>query len=275
MSLALPVPPERLLDATIRVTREASLPVMKLFRQAQRVWDKDAEGEPVGGGERAKNPVTEADLAADTILREELPALLPGSGWLSEETADNPDRLSCPWVWVVDPIDGTREYVDGVAEFALSVALVADDQPVLAVLYNPAKEDLFTALCGQGAWRMGQRLRASEREDIQGARVLASRNEIRRGQFDAFRDRVEVVPMGSTAYKLALLAAGEGDAYFTTKPRNEWDIAAGVLLCREAGARITDRAGQRHLFNQRETLCHGVVAASSGLHGEVLRLLAS
>jgi len=263
--------PTTLLPGVVDAVRLAARPVMERFRTRQTVWDKD-EGRSVAGPS-AGNPLSEADLLADEILHRELLALLPGSGWLSEETVDSPARLGCEAAWIVDPIDGTREYVDGVPEFAISVALAHGGEAVLAVLLNPAKGELYTAIRGVGAFRDGSPVTASTRADLTGATLLASNTEMKRGEFAIFEDRMTLQPVGSTAYKLALLAAGIGDVYFTRKPRNEWDVAAGILLCREAGAAVTDLGGVRHTFNRPDPLCRGVVAASAGVHGEVMSLI--
>jgi len=265
-----------LLTGAVEVTRSAARPVMAMFRQQPALWNKldDGRRERVKPeAVRVKNPVTEADLAADRLLREGLLALLPGSAWLSEESVDDPVRLDADLVWIVDPIDGTREYVEGVAEFAISVALVSAGSPLLAVLYNPALDDLFTAVRGLGCWRNGQPTRVTSVEDLGAATLLASRTEAGRGEFSVFSERMQIRALGSTAYKLALVAGGEAQAYFTRKPRNEWDIAAGVLLCTEAGAMVTDLGGDKHVFNRPDSRCRGVVVALPHLHAEVLGMI--
>jgi myo-inositol-1(or 4)-monophosphatase len=260
-----------LLPDVVAAVRLAAEPVMARFRTRQTVWDKD-EGRSVAGPS-ASNPLSEADLLADEVLHRELLRVLPGSGWLSEETVDSPERLACDAVWIVDPIDGTREYVEGVPEFAISVGLAVGGEVVLAVLLNPATDDLFTAVAGSGATRSGKKLTATGRSDLTGATLLASNSEMKRGEFDVFAERMELRPVGSTAYKLGLLAAGEADVYFTRSPRNEWDVAAGILLCREAGAIVTDLGGSSHRFNRPDPLCRGVVAASRGVYPEVMSLI--
>jgi myo-inositol-1(or 4)-monophosphatase len=266
----------RLLDGAIEVTRSAAVPVMQMFRRQPVTWSKDDDGNKtlvMPGAERVKNPVTEADLAADRVLREGLLPLLEGSAWLSEESVDDPCRLEADRVWIVDPIDGTREYVNGVPEFAISVALVESSIPVLAVLYNPAEDILFTALRGLGCWRNGIPTSLHCVESLGEATLLASRTETGRGEFSAFSDRMQVRSLGSTAWKLALVAGGEAQAYFTRKPRNEWDIAAGVLLCAEAGATVTDLGGDLHVFNRPDPLCRGVVTAQPDLHPAILEMI--
>ena len=264
---------DALLPLVVAATRRAAVPVMDMFQEAITVWDKDAGGAVAGAS--VKNPLTEADLAADKCLHEGLMALLPDAGWLSEETADTPERLGRDAVWIVDPIDGTREYMEGVPDFALSVALAVRGEVALAVLLNPARDDLFTAIAGGGAQRNGEPVSSSRLSALEGAVLLASRTEVRRGEFQPFEGQCTIRTVGSTAYKLALLAAGEGDAYFTRAPRNEWDVAAGILLCREAGLRVTDLGGAAHTFNRTSPLCRGVVGCAPGLHGQIMGMIAA
>lgn len=264
------------LEGAIAVTREAAVPVMRMFRQQPVTWNKDAKGNKTlveSGGERVKNPVTEADLAADRLLHQGLMPLLPGSAWLSEESVDDHTRLDAERVWIVDPIDGTREYVHGIPEFAISVALVEAGVPVLAVLYNPAQDVLFSAIRGLGCWRNGKPTTISSVDSLQEATLLASRTEAKRGEFTVFSEQMTIRAMGSTAWKLALVAGGEAQAYFTRKPRNEWDIAAGVLLCSEAGAEVSDLGGDAHVFNRANPLCRGVVTSQRELHSTVLAMI--
>ena len=266
---------DELLVGVTDAARAAAVPVMQLFRTDQTVWDKADDGSRrVAGTERVENPLTEADLAADRVLRERLGELLPDAGWLSEETADSPDRLDRDAVWIVDPIDGTREYSHGVPEFAISVALALHGEVVLGLLLNPAIDELLTGRAGGGILRNGRPVPlASIRDDLDGAILLASRTETRRGEFEPFKARMQVRESGSTAWKLGLIAAGEGDAYFTRKPRNEWDVAAGILLCREAGLTVTDLGRAPHTFNRTSPLCRGVVAAAPGIHGELMSMI--
>jgi myo-inositol-1(or 4)-monophosphatase len=248
-----------LLSDTLAVVRAAGDLVMAHFRTALTVDDK-------GGAE--PNPVTVADREADALLHARLPSLLPGSAWLSEETEDSTERLRREWVWIVDPIDGTQEFVDGIPEFAISVALCRAGRPQLGVLLNPAVARCFVAVSGRGAWDgEGRPLTASRRRELDGATLLASANETRRGEFDALRAGFVLRDVGSTAWKLGLLAAGEGDAYVTRRPRHEWDIAAGVVIATEAGATVTDGAGRPFEFNQRAPRVEGIVAAAPSLHG--------
>jgi myo-inositol-1(or 4)-monophosphatase len=253
---------EKLLNETVRVTRRAGAVIMGYYRDAFSVKDKAPD-----------NPVTDADLAADALLKEELLALLPEAGWLSEETVDRPERLARRFAWVVDPLDGTKEFVLGIPEFAVSVALVAEGEPVLAVVLNPASGELFAGRRGGGITLNGRSVTTSERRQLAGSRVDASRSEIKRGEFEPFVGLVELTVMGSIAYKLARLAAGLSDATWSRGPKNEWDICAGVLLVNEAGGRCVDLDNGPFRFNQARPKVNGIMADNGRIHAELVELL--
>ena len=206
------------------------------------------------------SPVCEVDLAVDAFLRERLAALDPRAGWLSEETADAPDRLARHRVWVVDPIDGTRDYVRGRDGWCVSVALVERGRPVVGVLDAPARGQVWRAAAGGGAWLGETRLRASDRTALAGARIPA----------DALpkADRLFacVAKPNSIALRIAMVAAGEADLIATLRWGAEWDIAAAALIATEAGARVTDALGLPLAFNKPEPQAFGVLASASGLH---------
>ena len=218
------------------------------------------------------NPVTTADLAANRVLHETLLGAFPEAGWLSEESADNAARLQHDYVWIIDPIDGTKEFIQGIDEFVVVVAFVVQQQVTVAVTYNPVRQELLYACRGQGAFCNDQPIHVSSTAHLPGALVLASRSETGRGEWERFRDILTVRPMGSVAYKLAQVAQGLCDMTFSLVPKNEWDICAGTLLVTEAGGQVTDLQGQPFRFNQPETLRAGLIATNGHLHAQVLRL---
>lgn len=220
-------------------------------------------------------PVTVADREANRKIHEILQGTFPEYGWLSEETADSPTRLARRRVWVVDPMDGTKEFIQKIPEFAVSIALIEAGVPVLGVAYNPIQDRLFWAVRGQGAWCGERRLYVSQTERLADATVLCSRSETKRGEWTDFASLFRTRPTGSAAYKLALVASGEADATFTLVPKNEWDICAGTLLVEEAGGTVTHLDGQPVIFNQPKTLLQGLVASNGILHSQLLNLIAS
>jgi myo-inositol-1(or 4)-monophosphatase len=218
------------------------------------------------------DPVTAADIELDKVLRETL--VDADDGWLSEETADDLTRLKKRRVWIVDPLDGTREFVDGIDEWCISVALVFDGKVIAAGICNPATDQLFLASRQTGVTLNGRPAATSTCATLAGARILASRTEVGKGLWKHFADsEFTIVPVGSVAYKLALVAAGLADATFTLVPKNEWDIAAGTFLVTAAGGKVIDTQGHPLIFNRRRTLLEGLVAAGSGLFGPLTEML--
>jgi myo-inositol-1(or 4)-monophosphatase len=213
------------------------------------------------------SPVCEVDLDVDRMLMARLSALLPDAGWLSEETADAPDRLSRRRVWVVDPIDGTRDYIRGREGWAVSVALVEDGRPVLAVLDAPARKERWSATLGRGAWRNGVRLAAGDRADLAGARVPA--DALPRSD----RDFVAVHKPNSIALRMAMVAADEADLVATLRWGNEWDIAAAALIATEAGAAASDAHGAPLVFNKPRPQAFGVLVSAPLLHAAAVARL--
>ena len=195
------------------------------------------------------DPLTEADLAVDRVLRSILPS--PGEGWLSEETADDPARLDRRRCWVVDPIDGTREFVQGIPEWCISIGLVEDGVPVAGGILNPATGERVVGSLETGVTVNGNSVPPLEDRTLAGARVYASRSEVGRGEWARFDEApFEVVPCGSVAYKLALVAAGLCDATWTLVPKHEWDVAAGAALVRAAGLTVIHADGREPRFNR-------------------------
>jgi myo-inositol-1(or 4)-monophosphatase len=220
-----------------------------------------------------KDVLTEADLLANQILQARLLKAFPDDGWLSEESVDHASRLNKRRVWVIDPIDGTREYIAGIAEYAVSAALVEDGQPVMACVFNPETNEMFSAVLGAGAYLNGKRVhcRSACADKLL---LLASRSESIRGEWERFRAH-DVKIVGSIAYKLGLVAAGFADATFSLGPKNEWDIAAGVLLVKEAGGLATDKDYRPFVFNQSQVRVNGIVAVSNVAQRQVATLIGS
>ncbi len=240
---------------------DAGAIAMAAFGRGGRAWEK-APGQVL----------TETDLAVDNALRHSLGAILKSAAWLSEETADDGLRLERPHVWVVDPIDGTRSFAKGLPEFTISVALVEGDRPVLACLLNPATGECFEARAGGGATLNERPLAMAEPAMPERARIVLSSSERRLRDFDTFFPQARVSTIGSLAYKMALVASGRFDAYFSWRSSQDWDIAAALLILEEAGGRATDQSGGALVLNRKELRHRGMIAASPKLHAHLAGL---
>ncbi len=218
------------------------------------------------------DPVTEADRSVDAVLRKNL--LRDGEGWLSEESVDDFSRLEKSRVWVVDPLDGTREFVAGIPEFCVSVAMVENGKPIAGGICNPATNELIIGSRETGVTFNGSPATPSRKTTLDGAVVLASRSEVKRGEWEAFKSSpFQVRPMGSVAYKLALVAAGKADITFTLTPKHEWDVAAGAALVLSAGGHVQTLENTDLRCNQRNPLLSGLIACGPFLRKELLAFL--
>ncbi len=242
--------------------REAGRIIMDLYGKEYRIEEK-SKG----------NPVTAADLEANRKIREIIRGRYPDDGWLSEEDKDNTDRLKASRVWVVDPIDGTKEFIAGVPQFAVSVGLVVGGHPMVGVVYNPAEEKFYRAVKGSGAFLNGRPIHILSRKQIDGASLLVSRSEPWR-KFQSFEGRCRLERLGSIAYRLAQVAGGEADATLTFRSLREWDVCGGVLIVEEAGGVVLDGEGRRLVFNRPDTLYRGVVASNEILARTLQEMLA-
>lgn len=253
-------------DLALLVTaaREAGEIALGHWRRDPEVWDK-------GGND----PVSEADFAVDRHLRERLLAARPGYGWLSEETPDSADRLGCERVFIVDPIDGTRAFVEGQETWAHSLAITEAGEVTAGVVFLPAKNRLYAAALGEGARLEGALIAASFRTEAPGARVLANRANFEPGNWTVPPDDLERSFRPSLAYRLALVGEGRFDAMLTLRDAWEWDIAAGALIAAEAGGIVTDRTGDPIRFNAPGARAPGVLAAAPGVHGALLARLSA
>jgi myo-inositol-1(or 4)-monophosphatase len=253
----VPEPTEALLDRVVAAAAEAGALAMRRWDEGFDTWEKSPG-----------DPVCAVDLEVDRLLRERLSAIDPAAGWLSEETADDRARLGCRRVWVVDPIDGTRDYIRRRIGWCVSIALIEDGLPVIGVLEAPARDERWTAVAGQGAWRNGERLRVGDRSRLDGAR--APIDSLPRED----RDLVAVAKPNSIALRIAMVAADEADLLATLRWGSEWDIAAAVLVAGEAGATVSDAFGQPLAFNTPSAKAFGVLATTPGIHAAAVERLA-
>jgi myo-inositol-1(or 4)-monophosphatase len=252
------------LELAMRAARAAGDAVLPYFHDTPEVRFKGPD-----------QPVTEADLSADRVLHAMLLGERPEYGWLSEETADSPDRLGRRRLWVVDPIDGTNSFVKRIPDWVVCVGLVEDGLPIVGVVYNACRGEMYHASLGGGAFLNGRPIRVTPTAaggDAPG--LVASRSEVLRGDFARFGAagwRME--GLGSTAYRMAKVAEGAADATLSAGSKSEWDVCAADLIVREAGGGVTDFSGAPYRYNLEETRRRGVIATNGLLHDAVLSIV--
>ncbi|PJF09922.1 3'(2'),5'-bisphosphate nucleotidase CysQ [Pseudorhodobacter sp. MZDSW-24AT] len=249
-----------LLAEAARLAGEITL---RFWRASPQVWDK--------GGDHG--PVTEADLAVNDALKTMLLAARPDYGWLSEETPDSPERLSAKRVFVLDPIDGTRAFVAGEDNFAVSLAVVEAGRVLAGAVMLPAKNRLYTGEIGGPALCNGVAIKVSARQDLGGSSLLATKANMEPAHWPGGVPDLRRSFRTSLAYRLCLAAEGRYDGMITFRDTWEWDIAAGSLICECAGARVTDRTGAALRFNAPKAMTAGVIATNPALHQAIMARL--
>ncbi|MDZ4732803.1 MAG: 3'(2'),5'-bisphosphate nucleotidase CysQ [Nitrospirota bacterium] len=242
---------ERELAVLVEAVRRAGAKVRELVRDGFEVQTKSD-----------RSPVTTVDHEVNRILHEMQRREFPRDGWLSEETPDDPARLTHARVWIVDPIDGTKALVNRLPEFCISAALVERGAPVVAAILNPSTDELFTAVRGGGLFLNSARVTLPSAHDFNPV-IMVSAREFRSDQWSMLAETTRCRPMYSIANALALVAAGRVQAVFTIEPENEWDLVAGVLLIEESGGAISDVAGMPFVFNQPTPRFRGVIAVAA------------
>jgi myo-inositol-1(or 4)-monophosphatase len=245
------MPWSRELDVALDAAREAGRILLGHYQRGAEAWEKSED-----------NPLTVADLESDRAIAMRLRAAFPADPILSEETVSDPSRLERSRVWIVDPMDGTKEFTKKIPEFCASIALAVDGVPVVGVISNPATGVTLWAAQGHGCCRNGTPVRVSAVTRLEDAVAIASRTEISRDKFAAHAGWFkELRPVGSIAWKLGCIAAGEGDINVSLAPKNEWDVAAGDCLVSEAGGIYVAFDGSRRKYNQAEPLIETFMAA--------------
>jgi len=244
-----------LLQTTVRA---AGAIACRYFGTDYRVWRKE-------GG----SPVTDADVAVDRYLHEVLTTARPGYGWLSEESPDDPSRLSRHQVFVVDPIDGTVAFLKGRPHFTVCAAIVVDGRPACGAVYNPASQEFYAARTGAGATRNGVPIHVGARGELEGCRMLGNRDQFIPPPWPP----MQVQNRNSVAYRLALVADGSADASVSLSAKRDWDLAAADIITREAGGTVSDAQGRPLVYNNAGAIQPSLVAANPKLHAKIVTLL--
>jgi myo-inositol-1(or 4)-monophosphatase len=241
--------------------REAGALALRFFRTPMKTWTKGRN-----------SPVTEADIAVDTLLKDRLSKAAPGFGWLSEETIDDRSRLSAHRVWIVDPIDGTRAYVSGKTDWTISAALVENGRPILAALFAPVDNEMFLGAAGAGATCNGIPMVIRAGETLEGARIAGPKHQLEQ----LAKVRPEIVPIPkihSLALRIARVAQGQIDIALASGNGQDWDLAAADLLVHEAQGLLTTIAGGYLTYNRPDPIHGALVAAGRSRHQAVRDVL--
>ena len=252
------------LDLLIRAARAAGEVLMRFAGIKVKVWNK------------AGTPVTEADHASNATLLSILRGARPDYGWLSEETHDDSSRLTAARVFVVDPLDGTVSFLKNRDDFTVSLAVVSGGVPVAGAVFNPSRGEMFAGVAGGGATLNGVTIHAHDPAAIEGCRMAAARDMLSHPAWPEPWPPMDIVKIGSIAYRLASVAAGAVDATLALSTKSDWDIAAGEVIAREAGALVTRHDGSPFRYNGPTTNQPSLVAAAPSLYaalsGRVARI---
>lgn len=248
------------IDLLRAAAHEAGALALEYRKRGLKIWSKGDAG-----------PVTDADQAADALLTRRLRGARPDYGWLSEETADGPERLSRSKVFVVDPIDGTVAFMKSKPWWTVALAVVEDGVPVAAVVYAPALNETFEAVAGQGAKLNGEPIQASDTSSLDDASMLADANLFNHPIWPEKWPVMRFDKRNSIAYRMALVGAGAFDAAMALSPKWDWDVAAGALIATEAGAKCTDHRGRPYRFNRPDPRQPSLVCAAPALHPLILK----
>jgi myo-inositol-1(or 4)-monophosphatase len=246
-------------DLLVAAVRDAGAIAREGFQSASKSWEK-SKG----------NPVTETDLAVDRFLNERLRGARGDYGWLSEETADTPERLGALRLFIVDPIDGTLSFIKRKHEFTICACVAEDGVPVAAAIYNPMTEEMFAAARGHGATLNDAPIQVSGRAALPGCRILVARDVIEHPAWPQPWPAMEVGKRASIAYRMALVANGTFDAMMALSSKYEWDTAAGALIVQEAGGLATTHTGATLPYNQPTPTHRSLVCAGPALHAVIM-----
>ena len=239
----------------VEAAREAGELAGALRRRGLEIEYKDGDG----------TPVTNADLAADALLTERLRTARPDYGWLSEETADDPDRLARKRLFVVDPIDGTRAFLNDKPWWSVSIAVVERHRPTVGVVFAPQLEETYAAVLGEGASLNSQPIRASAATAIEGAAMVADPRLFTLAHWPRAWPEMRVEQRNSTAYRMCLVASGAFDAAVTLMPKHDWDLAAADLIAGEAGCFVGNHTGVAFVYNGARPVQANLICAAPGL----------
>jgi 3'(2'), 5'-bisphosphate nucleotidase len=259
------VPEEIKIEDINEIAVQAGQEILKIYEQDN--FEIKIKQEEKGSFE---SPLTQADIAANKVIVNALKRY--NYPILSEEENDNPKRIDSRYVWIVDPLDGTKEFIKRNGEFTVNIALVKDNRPILGSIYVPATGELYYATEGQGAFYNEKKIEVPNLNNLKEMTIAISRSHLSDEMANLLPNFFGAIKSGSSI-KGCLVARAEADLYLRLGPVNEWDICAMHAIINEAGGTITRLDNSDILYNQKDTLIKGFLCSNKMAHKEVLGLL--
>lgn len=232
---------------------------IKWFKNKPRVWKKKDGTE-----------VSEADLEVNDFLHKELKDKLPKTGWLSEETKDDYLRLNFKKTLIIDPIDGTKSFLNGKKDFSISIALIESGKPISAFIYNPANKELYEAEKNKGSWLNSKKITTTNTKVIDNCKMCAFKPMFSHPAWKRPWPKMQIKNKNSIAYRMALVSCGKFDSMMALNRKSDWDVAAGDLLISEAGGKVTDHKGNQLIYNLKDTSKKSIIGSCMGLHDKIV-----
>ena len=217
--------------------------------------------------------VSEADLEINKFIYQNLLKKIKNIGWLSEENKDDLTRLDYKKIFLVDPIDGTKSFLEGKSDFCISIALISYGRPVSGIVFNPATKELFEAEKNKGAWVNSKRIYTSSTFNLTNSKMCAFKPMFSHPAWKKPWPTMKISNKNSIAYRMSLVAKGDYDSMMALNNKNDWDLAAGDLLINEAGGIVTDHKGKDLIYNQKNTIKKSVIGCCEGLHHKIIGMV--
>jgi len=240
--------------------------VSKAGELALEYFGKDVDIEIKKDGSQ----VSAADHAVNDLLKQDLSKIDPSIQWLSEESPIDENRLNAPYTWIIDPIDGTRGFLENQPDWTIVAALIEKNRPVLSVVYNPVKSELYSSEAGKGAFLNDKKITTSSTTDLSKAHIISSKGHFNRVFTEEDQKPSTRTWNSSMAYRIARIAEGAADATISLTPKNDWDIAAAHLILSEAGGLMSTHHGKEITYNNKEIAHPSVVASTKSLYKTII-----
>ncbi len=242
-----------------KVITEGGKIALKWYNNKPKVWKKE-DG----------TDVSEADIEIDNFLQVELKKKIPHTGWLSEENKDDYSRLNYDKALIVDPIDGTKSFLNGKKDFCISIALINYGRPISAIIYNPINEELFEAEKNKGSWLNSKKIHTTKTSKLENSKMCAFKPMFSHPAWKKPWPKMFIDNKNSIAYRMALVSSGQFDSMMALNTKSDWDIAAGDLLINESGGKVTDHKGNQLIYNLKNISKKSIIGACEGLHDKII-----